>query len=135
MVETSCEKVLVHNLLRCKRIGSQVAASGQPRRRQVPKRKIGGSRWIYRHCSTHKLSRPRQCGGHAGLRGDALTLPQTLVICEKEGAVFQDRSANRTAKLIPLERSPRPRGIRIKVVPRVESTVPNKLVSTSVKAV
>src|ERR1700730_13628707 len=67
--------------------------------------------------------------------GDTLRLSDTLVVHEKECAVFQDRTANSAAKLVPLERrSPEATGI-FKVIGRVQPAIPEELVNATVEFV
>src|ERR1700674_2668853 len=76
----------------------------------------------------------RYRGWHGGYGCDALGLSDAFIVGEKEGSVLKNRSANRSAKLVALERRD---GLRmvIEIVFRVQPAVPKELVNTSVNLV
>src|SRR5690242_9005165 len=101
----------------------------------MPERQIGGGGRINRYCSTHKLSGPSQRSRHAGLRCDSFALPHPFIIREEEGAILDDWPADRTAKLIPLERRLRSSRGSVEEISRIHRAIPNELENTPVKII
>src|ERR1700730_12220906 len=101
----------------------------------MPERQIGRGCGVYHYRSPHKLSRPSQRSRHTSLSGNSFALPDPFVICEKECAILEDRPANRTAKLITLERRLRSIGGGVEKVSRIQRAVPQELENISVKSI
>src|SRR5207245_9337647 len=93
-----------------------------------------GMTWVRaRRVRAHE-SASRVLRRDVGQGRNALRLPDAFVIGEEECVVPHDRSANRCAKLIPLERRNGKRAV-IEVILGVQLAVAKKLVHTAVKLI
>src|SRR6266567_4609487 len=130
VVDPSGKKVFVDDLLADKGEFSGVSVPKNRAIGQMVKSEVLRRRWIYGDLSCRAgITWVRARQGR-----NALRLPDAFVIGEEECVVPHDRSANRCAKLIPLERRNGKRAV-IEVILGVQLAVAKKLVHTAVKLI
>jgi hypothetical protein len=100
------------------------------------------SSWAWGSCGTRRYGRISVAedavasvqSRHGLDRSNALGLPNGFEVGKEEGTVLNDRSASGPAELIALERRLRGGGI-LEEIPRVEGTVPEKLINAAVERI
>ena len=100
MIRTRGNKIFVDNLLSREHERTDILGAGCGDRVE---RQIFGGRRRNCHVSSGKDSIARVWGRHGIQVGYAFGLPDPFVIGKKESAVFNERPANRAAKLIAPE--------------------------------
>src|SRR5262252_3214560 len=106
VVDARCEEVLIYNLLAGEGVETQITIceAGAGWIRRMPKCEIGSGVGINCDSPAREIPGTGIHGGHSRDGGNTLGLPNRLKISEEECVVFYDRSADSSAKLIPLER-------------------------------
>src|SRR5215472_13528777 len=136
VVYSRCEEVLIHYLLSGESVEAQIAIREARAARigRMPKCEIGSGVGINCDSPAGEIAGAGIHGGYSRDGSNSFGLPNRLKISEEECAVFYDWSADRSPKLISLERWNWDRGI-IEIILRVELAVAQKLIQVPVNRI